>query len=124
MGSLLSPGLIASRPLTRRGFVALTAVGLTACASGAARAADLIPTPPQTEGPFYPDKLPLDQDNDLVLVQGRMDPSKGIITHLHGRILGPDGKPVRGAVMEIWQCDANGVYIHSRGGDRAKQDAG
>ncbi len=112
-----------SGPLTRRGFVALTALGLTACATGV-RAADLVPTPAQTEGPFYPDQLPLDQDNDLVLIQGRMDPSKGIVTHLHGRILGPDGKPVIGAVIEIWQCDANGVYLHTRGGDRAKLDAG
>ena len=110
-------------PLTRRGFVALTALGLTACATGV-RAADLVPTPAQTEGPFYPDKLPLDRDNDLVLVQGRMDPAKGVITHLHGRILGPDGRPVQGAVIEIWQCDANGVYLHTRGGDRARLDAG
>ena len=25
-------------------------------------------TPAQTEGPFYPDKLPLDTDNDLVVI--------------------------------------------------------
>jgi protocatechuate 3,4-dioxygenase, beta subunit len=110
-------------PLTRRGFVALSVLGLTACATGV-RAADLVPTPAQTEGPFYPDKLPLDQDNDLVVVQGRMDPAKGTIANLHGRILGPDGRPVRGAVIEIWQCDANGVYLHTRGGDRARLDAG
>lgn len=110
--------------LTRRGFVALGALGLTACATSGIRAADLVPTPTQTEGPFYPDKLPLDQDNDLVLIQGRMDPAKGTIAHLHGRILGPNGKAVIGAVIEIWQCDANGVYLHTRGGDRGKIDAG
>ncbi len=110
-------------PLTRRGFVALSALGLTACATGV-RTADFVPTPTQMEGPFYPDKLPLDQDNDLVLVQGRMDPSKGVIAHLHGRIIGPNGKSVIGAVIEIWQCDANGVYLHTGGGDRAKLDAG
>jgi protocatechuate 3,4-dioxygenase beta subunit len=111
-------------PLTRRGFVAFTALGLTACATGTVRAEDLTPTPAQTEGPFYPDQLPLDQDNDLVLIQGRMDPAKGTIAHLHGRILGPNGLPVIGALIEIWQCDANGVYLHSRGGPRAKLDAG
>lgn len=113
-----------TKPLTRRGFVALTALGLAGCGTTAVRAEDLVPTPTQTEGPFYPDKLPLDQDNDLVLNNGRMDPAKGIIAHLHGRILGPNGLPVIGAVIEIWQCDANGVYLHSRGGDRAKLDAG
>ena len=110
--------------IPRRTFLGVVAVGLTACASGTARAVDLVPTPAQTEGPFYPDHLPLDQDNDLVLVQGRMDPSKGIITHLNGRVLDLQGRPVRGAVIEIWQCDANGIYLHTRGGDRARLDAG
>ncbi len=110
--------------IPRRTFLGLVTVGLTACATGTVRAADLVPTPAQTEGPFYPDHLPLDQDNDLVLVKGRMDPSKGTVTQLSGRILGLDGKPARGAVIEIWQCDANGVYLHTHGGDRAKLDAG
>jgi protocatechuate 3,4-dioxygenase beta subunit len=113
-----------TKPLTRRGFVALTALGLVGCGTTAVRAEDLVPTPAQTEGPFYPDKLPLDQDNDLVLNKGQRDPAKGTIAHLHGRILGPNGLPVIGAVIEIWQCDANGVYLHTRGGDRAKLDAG
>jgi protocatechuate 3,4-dioxygenase beta subunit len=116
------PRLSASIP--RRAFLGLVAVGLGACASGTARSADLLPTPAQTAGPFYPDHLPLDRDNDLVLVQGRAEPGKGTIAHLHGRILDPQGRPVRDAVVEIWQCDANGVYLHSRGGDRARLDAG
>ncbi len=110
--------------LTRRGFVGLAALSLSACASGVARAADLTPTPAQMEGPFFPDKLPLDQDNDLVHVQGSAQPARGIITNFHGRILGTDGRPARGAVIEIWQCDANGIYLHRQGGDRAKLDAG
>jgi protocatechuate 3,4-dioxygenase beta subunit len=109
---------------SRRGFLSLATIGITACATGSLRAGDLVPTPAQTEGPFYPDKLPLDQDNDLVLNNGRMDPAQGTVANLSGRILGPDGKPVRGAVIEIWQCEANGVYLHTRGGDRAKLDAG
>lgn len=124
MRNPLQSGHSPSGPLTRRGFVALTAIGLTACATTGVRAADLVPTPAQTPGPFYPDHLPLDQDNDLVLIKGRMDPAKGTIAHLHGRILGPNGKPVIGAVIEIWQCDANGVYLHTHGGDRAKLDSG
>ena len=28
----------------------------------------LVRTPPQTEGPFYPDRLPLDTDNDLIVL--------------------------------------------------------
>ena len=77
-------------------------------------------TPAQTEGPFYPDKLPLDTDNDLVVLNDSLTPSAGIITWLGGRILDARGTPIRNAVVEIWQADANGVYLHkdSDGGNR------
>jgi protocatechuate 3,4-dioxygenase beta subunit len=29
---------------------------------------------------------------------------------------------VRGALVEIWQCDANGAYLHSGTGNRDKRD--
>ena len=70
-------------------------------------------TPRMTEGPFYPDRLPLDTDNDLLIINDKITPAVGEITHLTGRVLGPDGSPVRNAVVEIWQCDANQVYLHS-----------
>ncbi len=81
----------------------------------------LKPTPPLTEGPFYPDKLPLDQDNDLIIIQDSTTPAIGQITHLTGRVLTPSGSPVKNATVEIWQCDANAVYLHSRDSSR-KQD--
>src|ERR1700687_111522 len=34
------------------------------------QAATLVPTPAQTAGPFYPKRLPLDTDNDLVRITG------------------------------------------------------
>ena len=40
----------------------------------------------QAEGPFYPDKLPLDTDNDLLIVNDVITPAVGEITHLSGRI--------------------------------------
>jgi protocatechuate 3,4-dioxygenase beta subunit len=78
--------------------------------------AALSSTPEQTEGPFYPLELPLDSDNDLVRVEGRPERASGTILHLGGRVLDPEGRPVRGARLEIWQCDAFGVYHHP--GDR------
>jgi protocatechuate 3,4-dioxygenase beta subunit len=76
-------------------------------------------TPPQTEGPFYPDHLPLDTDNDLIIVNDNVTPAVGEITHLSGRILDAKGDPMRNALVEIWQVDGNGVYLHSRSaGDR------
>jgi hypothetical protein len=32
-------------------------------------AEELMRTPSWTEGPFYPDKLPLDQDNDMIVIR-------------------------------------------------------
>jgi protocatechuate 3,4-dioxygenase beta subunit len=79
-------------------------------------------TPRQTEGPFYPDKMPLDTDNDLLVLNDSLTPAVGTITHLTGRVLGPTGAPVRNAVVEIWQCDQNGAYLHSGSGNGAKRD--
>ena len=67
----------------------------------------------QSEGSFYPDQLPLDQDNDLVIVADHNGPAAGEITHLTGRILDLHGNPLRGVMIEIWQADHNGHYIHS-----------
>ncbi|HEY7690336.1 MAG TPA: protocatechuate 3,4-dioxygenase [Dongiaceae bacterium] len=69
-------------------------------------------TPGQTEGPFYPVAFPADMDNDLVRVQGRAAQALGQVTHVVGRVLNARGEPVRGATLEIWQCDANGIYNH------------
>lgn len=96
-------------------------LGALACSASRAWAQSLVATPAQTEGPFYPDKLPLDQDNDLLLVKGHTTPAAGDITHLTGRILDLQGKPLRGVVIEIWQVDHNGRYIHS-GDASAKND--
>ena len=77
-------------------------------------AEELLRTPRQTEGPFYPDKLPLDTDNDLVLVNDSLTPAVGEITHLSGRVLDGRGDPIRNALVEIWQVDQNGIYLHTR----------
>ena len=56
---------------------------------------DLTKTPAQTEGPFYPDKLPLDTDNDLLVINDSLTPGIGEITHLTGRVLDVKGNPVK-----------------------------
>ncbi|MCC9604313.1 protocatechuate 3,4-dioxygenase [Blastopirellula sp. JC732] len=73
----------------------------------------LFPSPSMTEGPFYPDKMPLDQDNDLIIIGDSLTPAVGEITHLTGRVLSTSGEPIRNATVEIWQCDANAVYLHT-----------
>src|SRR5574341_425381 len=107
---------------SRRRFVGSLLAGLGAYAMPGAFAEQLTRTPAQTEGPFYPDHLPLDTDNDLIVVNDGITPAVGEITHLSGRILGPTGSPVRNAVVEIWQCDHAGVYIHSQDVNRTPRD--
>ena len=70
-------------------------------------------TPRQTEGPFYPDRLPLDTDNDLLILNDSLTPAVGTVTHLGGRILDATGSPIPNALVEIWQVDGHGVYLHS-----------
>jgi protocatechuate 3,4-dioxygenase beta subunit len=88
-------------------------LGALAYAAQPALAQGVVPTPAQTEGPFYPDRLPLDQDNDLTVVAGHRAPAAGKITDLTGHILDVNGRPLRGVVIEIWQVDHNGHYIHT-----------
>jgi protocatechuate 3,4-dioxygenase, beta subunit len=98
--------------LKRRDIImgAVAAV-LTPPALAAEKARPVI-TPGQTEGPFYPVSFPADMDNDLVRVQGRAAQALGQVTHIVGRVLDKRSEPVRGATLEIWQCDANGIYNH------------
>ena len=85
---------------------------LAAGASGTAAA--LMSTPRQTAGPFYPETLPLDDDNNLTEVAGKSGKATGIISDVSGRIVDSNGKPLRDMRIEIWQCDANGRYRHPR----------
>jgi protocatechuate 3,4-dioxygenase beta subunit len=79
-------------------------------------------TPAQTEGPFYPDRLPLDTDNDLLIINNSITPAVGEVTHLSGRILSAAGSPIRNALVEIWQVDNNGAYLHSESSNRERRD--
>ena len=87
------------------------------------RAAALIATPSQTEGPFYPTALPADTDNDLVQVRGQTAQALGTVLHRQGRVLDLNGRPVEGALVEIWQCDAQGIYDHPRQPGRERRDS-
>ena len=108
----------------RRGFLGALAFGGAAYLTPGAFAQELerVRTPPQTEGPFYPNKLPLDTDNDLLIINDAITPAVGEITHLTGRILDAKGDPVRNALVEIWQVDNNAVYLHTESPNRGKRD--
>jgi protocatechuate 3,4-dioxygenase beta subunit len=109
-------------PQSRRSFLARMTVSAAALSASWCFADELVRTPRQTEGPFYPDKLPLDTDNDLLIINETITPAVGEITHLTGKILDASGNPMRNAVVEIWQCDASGAYLHSGTANDQKRD--
>ena len=78
-------------------------------------AAELTETAACTEGPFYPDKLPLDTDNDLLIINDAITPAVGEVVYLGGQITTATGQPVRNAFVKIWQVDSTGSYIHTKG---------
>ena len=95
----------------RRWLQGAAAVGLSLAAGSAP---GLVKTPRQTTGPFYPYDHALETDADLVRVGGRSTLARGVIAHLGGVVTDHRGRAVPGAVVEIWQCDANGRYHHPR----------
>jgi protocatechuate 3,4-dioxygenase beta subunit len=109
-----------SKLVTRRRL--LLALALAGAVPGAF-AEELMRTPRQTPGPFYPDHLPLDTDNDLLIIDDALTRAVGDVTQLSGRVIDVDGRPVRGALVEIWQVDHNGVYLHSDSANGARRDS-
>jgi len=108
--------------LNRRQMIQHAAFTAAAMTTPGVFAEELTQTSRQTEGPFYPNKLPLDTDNDLLIINNSITPAVGNVTHLTGRILSVSGEPVRNAVVEIWQVDNNGIYIHTEAPNQGKQD--
>lgn len=106
----------------RRDFLRQLGLGAAGLWVPGAFAEQLALTPRQTEGPFYPTKLPLDTDNDLILLNDTLTPAVGEITHLTGRVTDAQGRPIRNAVVEIWQVDHRGVYLHPGSNGAGKGD--
>ena len=79
-------------------------------------------TPSQTEGPFYPVQKPEDVDNDLFVLEGAAGRPSGEILAFGGSLYDSTGMPVPGAVIEIWQTDDNGVYLHPGDPDSSQRD--
>ena len=120
----MSIELVTSRKslIDRRQFLSTSLLSAACFATVGAYAEMLTQTPKQSEGPFYPDRLPLDTDNDLLILNDNLTPALGEVTYLSGRILDAKGAPLRGVEVEIWQCDQHGAYLHSLTGNADKRD--
>jgi protocatechuate 3,4-dioxygenase, beta subunit len=75
---------------------------------------------PMTDGPFYPARTWRerwsDWDADLTRVErdGRVLEARGEHLGLEAAVSDTRGRPIDGAEVEIWQCDAMASYRHPR----------
>jgi protocatechuate 3,4-dioxygenase beta subunit len=72
----------------------------------------LVRTPADYEGPFYPITKQLDIDNNLTQVKGQAGVAKGDILNLSGIVVNTKGEPLTDITIEIWQTDPQGRYKH------------
>lgn len=106
----------------RRSFFRRTGyVGFGLFATRLARG-DEQPTPPETQGPFFPTRAREDRDIDLTQVAGHAGRAKGDVVVVDFKVLDRQGKPVEGAVLDLWQACASGRYDHPRDPNRAPID--
>jgi protocatechuate 3,4-dioxygenase beta subunit len=105
--------------LTRRLILAAPAIIIAP-----AVAQPLTRTPSQMEGPYYPNAIPADADADLIRVAGQPRLARGQPLFLEGVVRGPDGSALPGARVEIWQADAEGIYLHPGDARLAQRDPG
>ena len=81
----------------------------------------MIPSPFSTIGPFFLKPL-VDDCEDLTRWNGKSARGQQIL--LAGRLVEEGGAPVRNAIIEIWQADANGVFPHPLDPRCAEADPG
>ncbi len=99
--------------LSRRAFASGAIAAAMAAGASSTRAADALrPTPAQTIGPFYPIQRLSEHDADLTRIAGHANRAKGTVIEVTGRVLDRFGHPIRGARLEVWQCNASGRYAH------------
>lgn len=79
-------------------------------------------TPAQTSGPFYPVHEQVDKDVDLTRLAGHEEPALGEVIRVRGRVLDQDCNPVPNALVDLWQADSHGRYLHPADPNPAPRD--
>jgi protocatechuate 3,4-dioxygenase, beta subunit len=108
--------------LSRRLILAQLGAAGTLVAGGHAQTPQLPVTPDQTEGPFFPDDPPAEHDADLTRLAGKTQRAAGQIVEVRVRLTHRDGRPLRGARIEMWQANAAGRYDHPGDSNAAALD--
>jgi protocatechuate 3,4-dioxygenase beta subunit len=69
-------------------------------------------TPSQTIGPFFPKALLREGDDDLACLTPGDPRAQGVPITVRGHVFDDSGRPVRGALIEVWQANKWGKYDH------------
>lgn len=102
-------------PLNRRRLLRALAAASAGFSLKGYLAEALTLSPTVTQGPYYPlaRNIPLDKDNDLVQLGDSLTVAAGTISWISGRVLDASGRPIRGALVELWHADREGDYLYS-----------
>ena len=105
-----------STPHDRRWFLQSLTVAIAAFSAPGAFAQQLVETATTTEGPFYPDKLPLDTDNDLLIINDAITPAVGD-DHAPDRPRPRRQRASQSATRSSrsGRCDSTVPYLHTAG---------
>lgn len=110
-----------SSRISRRELLQGSVGALAVVASGSAAKA-AVPTPAQTEGPFFPTQDQTDKDIDLTRIAGHEHAAKGEVFEISGQVFDTEGKPLAGALVDVWQANSYGRYAHERDPNPAPLD--
>ncbi len=86
------------------------AAGISLLGSGIAKA--MLATPGQVKGPFHPIEEQADTDVDLTLIEGHSKAAEGQVILVRGQVFDVEGKPLKDALVDIWQANHFGRYAH------------
>jgi protocatechuate 3,4-dioxygenase beta subunit len=81
-------------------------------------------TPHVILGPFYPVPQPDHAGADLLAREPESPLERSELIELAGRVVTVTGRPVSGALVEIWQANAAGRYAHASDGSELPADLG
>jgi protocatechuate 3,4-dioxygenase beta subunit len=110
--------------IDRRSLIAKMFTATTATLVGSRAIAQSVCgiTPEQTEGPFYPIADQADKNTDLTKVKGRAVSARGQVCFVGGVVQDEFCKPIKGALVEIWQACDSGKYNHPSDPNPARLD--
>lgn len=108
---------VSRRDVTKHIGMAAGAALITSSLASAA-----VPTPKQVEGPFHPIDEQPDTDLNLLMIEGRSEPAEGEVILVRGHVVNTDGRPLKDALVDVWQANHFGRYSHPEDPNTAPLD--